>query len=443
VPLLRSGVLAQIAVLIALLLPGSPAEAKATRAQKGKPRVVVAVVDGSVNPFHEFFHAGGSLYKRSAPSSVTPAVLKEFGIDKQHIIRVTRTGNFSKDFALQKAQFDKIKKGEPYWFKGTNVIGISFEAEGQRLRPDGTGSTHGVGTTGAVLAANPEAIVVNVDGINDESEKWAFTHPAVDVVTTSYGPVTSVPTLNHLSFSYTGVVANGKAHFGAAANDPTLASLDETGGPWWSFGIGGFEEGSTEGRQMMSGSASDFVADFTQELPYCKNCEDGLSEVSGTSFASPRSAGTFSKVLLEARRASGHVGGIAKGKKGPAVMVSAGKRSLTVWDLRRALEEAAYYPVVGDYQPGAGATFDPTSVPVFDPAPWLQTGWGVITPDPEHDVVTEALAHLGIGRQATRSKGAEVCAFMTANMDARHAYWDNVAALGESFGTSDDPYVYC
>jgi hypothetical protein len=410
-----------------------------------KPRVVVAVPDSFTNPYHEFFHAGSRIYKNSKPSSVTPAVLKEFGIKKSNIIKLTRTGNFAEDFAKDKAKFDAIKKGEPYWFKGTNLIGISFNGDKQRLRPDGTDSAHGVGTTGAVLTANPDAIVVSVDNTSDDSEKWAFTHPAVDIVTTSYGPATSAPTLNHLSYSYTGVVTNGKLHFGAAANDPTLAALDETAGPWWSIGIGGFEEGDTEGRQVVSGSFSDFVADFTQELPYCRNCEEGMDVPSGTSFATPLSAGTMSKVLLDSRRAAGHKGGIVtKGEETP-VMVADGKKSITNWQLRRALEEAAYYPSATDYQPGLGdgGMFGATSVPVNDAAPWLQTGWGVITPDPKHKVIEETLAHLGVSSKPERTKGAEVCTFMTAWIEARHGYYDNLAASGESFGTTENPYVYC
>lgn len=438
------------AVLAALLPLGAAAAVERTTPvgpprKLPKPRVVVAVPDSFTNPYHDFFHAGSPIYKNSKPSSVTPAVLKEFGIGKDNIITLTRTGNFAADFAKDKAQFDRIEKGEPYWFKGTNLIGVSFNAEKLRLRPDGSDSAHGVGTTGAVLAANPEAIVVSIDDTSDESEKWAFTHPAVDIVTTSYGPVTSVPTLNHLSFSYTGVVKNGKLHFGAAANDPTLAAFDETAGPWWSIGIGGFEEGDTEGRQVVSGTATDFVADFTQELPYCRNCEEGMDNPSGTSFATPRSAGTMSKILLEARRAANHVGGIVTSGVKTPVMVADGKDSLTNWQLRRALEESAYYPSATDYAPGTGdgGLFGATSVPVNDAAPWLQTGWGVITADLEHKVIEETLAHLGIGGKPERSKGAEVCVFMTAQIEARHAYYDNLAILGESAGTTEDPYIRC
>lgn len=400
--------------------------------------MVVAVVDTGINPYHEYFHARGPLYRNSKPSSVTRAVLKEFGIKKSHIIEITRTGDFARDFAKDKKQFDRIKKGQPYWFKGTNIIGVSFLGKGERLRPDGDASTHGIGTAASVLTANPDAIVVPVEDMIPEAERWAFTHPAVDIVSTSYGPATSYPTLTNLSSSYKGVVENGKAHFGAAANDPTYSTLDQTSGPWWTIGIAGFEEGASNGRQLSSGNIPDFVGDFTQELPYCRSCETGYESVGGTSFATPRSAGTFSKILLEARRAAGHVGGIVKGKK---PMMVKGSRSFSVWRLRRALEIAAYYPGVADYGTEGGA--DPTSVPVIDAAPWVQTGWGLVSPARQYKVVQQALAQLGIRGKATRTKPQEACDFMTANMEARHAYWDQLAVNGEGYGKSEDPYIYC
>ncbi|MGI8407551.1 MAG: S8 family serine peptidase, partial [Actinomycetota bacterium] len=412
---------AAISIIAALFVSLAPAEAKAPLSAGGKPRVVVAVIDSGINPYHEYFNSGGPLYGKRKPSSVTPQVLREFGIAKDQIITLTRTGNFTADYAHDKAQFDKIKKGEPYWFKGTNVIGISFE-DSDFLRPDGNASSHGIGTAAAVLTANPEAVVVTVEGISDESEKWAFTYPAVDIITTSYGPVTSAPTLAHLSSSYTGVVDNGKAHFGAAANDPTYAGLDETSGPWWSIGIAGYAEGSTNGRQLSSGNVPDFVGDFTQELPYCRSCEEGMESVSGTSFATPRSAGTFSKILLSACRAAGHRGGIVKSPKEKGPLLVSGRYDLTVWEMRRALEEAAYYPGSQEYSPGVD-----TSAPVADQAPWYQMGWGLITPEAGMKVVPETLAHLGVTGKPERTKPAEACDFMTSNMAARRAYWERLA----------------
>jgi hypothetical protein len=125
-------------------------------------------------------------------------------------------------------------------------------------------------------------------------------------------------------------------------------------------------------------------------------------------------------------------------------MVQGANRAITNWDLRRALENGAYYPSVYNYTPTTSGTYNITSVPVLDPAPWAQVGWGAITSDGEHQVIEQTLAHLGIRGQITRYKDYAACQFMTALMQTRHVYWDKVAFGSESwFQTTNDPYLYC
>jgi hypothetical protein len=237
-------------------------------------------------------------------------------------------------------------------------------------------------------------------------------------------------------------VTNGKMHFGAADNSPSTAIQDGTAGPWWSIGIAGFEEENSEGKQLLSGTLPDFVGDFYQTLPYCANCEDGQQGVGGTSFATPRSAGTASKIVLEMRRALDHLGSIDTDAAMP-VMAAGNGTSFTNWDVRRAMEEAAYFPTIDEYDPVEGA-FDLLGIPVPPFAPEALVGWGAITPDTEHEVVSQALAHLGIDGEVTRTKETDVCVFMTSVYTARHVYWDNIAIESETFQNgSEDPYVYC
>jgi hypothetical protein len=398
-------------------------------------RVVVAVVDSGINPYHDFFQV--------AESSVTPDVLAEFGIGADQIVTLTRTGDPVADYEADKSRiWDTIQPETPYWFTGTNIIATSFDPGSRPILPDDSRDTHGVGVTASVLGANPEAIIAFVEGINNDSETFAFTHPAVDVITTSYGFPGSIPLGFHLEKSFEGVVGLGKVHTGASDNSPALSPFDGTSGPWWALGIAGFQEGSTEGRQLLSGNVVDFVADFTQTLPYCDLCQSGGERsVSGTSFATPTSAGVASKVLLEARRAAGHVGGIVTEGVEQPLMV-AGTAPMTNWQLRRALEEAAYTPLASDFKPGGGL-FDLTSAPVVDAAAWAQTGWGALTPDPEHGVIEQALAHLGVRGEVTRTKSADTCAFNTAQFEVRKAYWDNAALFSESMFTDEDPYLRC
>jgi hypothetical protein len=433
-----------VGVVVGMLvsLVGAPGFTTGVRAETAPPTVVVAVIDSAINPYHDFFHARGELYGKRTPSSVTPELLKALHIDQAHQLSLTRTGNFEADYQADKTRvWDRVKQRELYWFKGTNIIATSFDPGTRPILPDNADDTHGVGTAAAVLRANPDAVVLFVEGITDDAEAFAFNHKHVDIVTTSYGPIGSIPLPYHINNSYTGVVTNGKLHFGAADNSPSPALQDGTAGPWWSIGIAGFQEETTEGKQILSGSFADFAADFTQTLPYCHDCERGTRSVSGTSFATPRSAGTMSKIVQMARQRQGHTGGIRTVRGVPAMSVGNGK-VLTNWHFRRALEEAAYYPTIYDYTAGGG-TYDLTSAPVLYPAPWVQVGWGVITPAKEHGVILETLSHLGLRTQPGRNKDNLACQYMTTLIEARRLYWDNLALGSESLGLTKNPYIPC
>jgi hypothetical protein len=452
---LRAAALAALAAAACVLMPGAEA-----RAAAGPPRVVVADIDSGINVYHSFLYAGGELYKTAPPSSVTPEVLAAFGIDAAHQISLTRTGNFAADYAADFARvWSRIRPGEPYWFKGTNVIAVSFVPGARPVLPDDAADTHGFGTASAVLRANPEAVVLFVEGISDDAERYAFTHPEVDVVTTSYGVPGSVPlptlatgsAYSHLNQSFHGVVQMGKLHFGASDNSPALAPPDGTAGPWWSIAVAGFEEAAgedeaaSEGKQVVSGSLPDFVADLTQTLPYCADCEaGGFESVSGTSFATPRSAGTASKVILEARRALGHVGGMSFTPEGEyALVLGASGRRITNWQVRRALEQGAYYPRLENYRLTTSGTNNLTSAPVLDPAPWAAVGWGVITPAPEHQVVEQTLAFLKVRGSILVYKDQNACAFMTTLVRSRHLFWDNWVDSQSNGYAGPDPFIYC
>lgn len=60
------------------------------------------------------------------------------------MISLPRTGNFTADYAADEAKFDAIEPGRPYWFEGTNVIGVSMDPATTRpILPDDSGDTHG------------------------------------------------------------------------------------------------------------------------------------------------------------------------------------------------------------------------------------------------------------------------------------------------------------
>lgn len=420
-------------------------------------RVVVAVIDSAINAYHDFFYAGSPIYADAAPSAVTPAVLQELGVTPNNVLELTRTGNLGADIAADQAIWNRLERGVPYWVKGTNVVMLSYVAgDLPVLLPDPVKSPHGLGTSATVLTANPEAVILFVetegDLANDLSHDYAFLHPSVDIISTSYGvsiPGTGFPLPEWRAFrnSYAAVVEQGKLHFSSGGNGPGLTPLRAGAGPWWSIGVSGVEEGTSEGRSLLSGNFPDFLSDFTQNLPYCHDAVDCYRNVGGTSFSTPRAAGVASRVLLDARRASGHAGGIRMGE-GVPLMVE-GDIPVTNWRLRRALEQAAHVPEFLSFDPIAGVT-DLVGVPVNPVAPWLQVGWGDLTALPEKGVVSAALADLGF-EGTPREKAVGFCEFQTGVIQTRQLYWNNVAALlPDVFGgdvppgaPEEDPFVYC
>lgn len=426
----------------------------------GRPRTVVAVLDSGINPYHDFYYAGSPLYPNGHPSAVTQEVLDAFGVKPENVVTLTRTGNLAQDLAADAAFWSRVTRGEVYHFRGTNIIATSYAgAADVVLKPDTSKSAHGVGTSASVLAANPDAVLLFVEQASElgseASHAFAFQHPAIDVVSTSYGvsiPNTGFPLPEYRAFEHTykGVVTNGKLHFSSGGNGPGMTPLRAGAGPWWSIGVSGIEEGSSEGDTLLSGNFPDFVSDFTQTVPYCMDCEAGLQEVGGTSFSTPRAAGVASKVIQEARRLRAHSGGITA-VNGAPVMVSGTGNPISNWQIRRALEQAAWIPDSTAYDPVEGV-FDLAGLPINPVAPWLQVGWGDLTAAAAKGVVPAALTELGLG-SGPRLKPTGFCEFQTTIIRERQLYWNNIAPLlpsnpvltGETppGAPANDPFIYC
>ncbi|MEQ1437952.1 PKD domain-containing protein [Fontimonas sp. SYSU GA230001] len=424
-----------------------------------RPRVIVADIDSGINPYHAYYYAGSEIYPNSAPSSVTQEVLDAFGVEPDNVVQLTRTGVLANDLAADAAFWSRVQRGKAYHFKGTNIIAISYAGTGLApLVPTTAKSAHGVGTSSAVLRANPDAVIVFVETEgalgNDTAHEFAFLHPNVDIVTTSYGvsiPQTGFPLPETRAFhvTYQGVVEKGKLHFSSGGNGPGLTPLRAGAGPWWSIGVGGIEEDSSEGDTLISGVFPDFVSDFTQPLAYCMDCEAGTQSVGGTSFSTPRAAGVASRVLLEARRRVGHAGGIRAVDGGLPLMAQGKGFAISNWMLRRALEQAAWIPGLAEYDPVQGV-FDLGGLPINPVAPWLQIAWGDLTAKPEKGVVPKALGHLNLG-MTLNSKSVGYCDFQTAIIQERKLYWDHLAPFlpgvlgGDPTGNTpaQDPFIYC
>ena len=162
----------------------------------------------------------------------------------------------------------------------------------------------------------------------------------------------------------------------------------------------------------MSGSYPDIAADWTQMLPNHDDI-DGYHQTSGTSFATPRTAGLLSKVLVSLRSEFGDFSSGADPTHRMGLMVNGSNFTLTNDDIRDALNLSAWYPSFSSWDPLSGTT------PISPVAPCTQVGWGVVN----ESNVLPIIEHLnGSSSMSQRSFDVELC--MESNQEIREAYWN-------------------
>lgn len=375
-------------------------------------QVVVAVMDSGVNVYHDF-------YQRS--ESIPDHVLQSFtnALDDQppRRIQLTQSGTYEERLEADKEIWRGISEGELVYFEGTNVLGISFTTDGpsqeenSNQHPVLDDGSHGTGTTTSVLEANPDAIVVLVEGTISPSEQWAATQPWIDILSESYGLYCGQPVLEAIPGDSTAknnklAADNGKLVVGAADNTPCPANNDGTAGPPWVVGVAGSHpDGEAECRETSSGNFPDFVADFTQTLSAAGTIDETRT-MSGTSFATPTTAGTFSAILQQVRTEWDHEGGIMDG----AMAVGPEGERLTAGDLRESMNRTARYFETATPSPSC-------EQPVAPEQPWLQMGWGHV----DGQAIDPAVSFL-LG-ESDPQKPDDAVQYMEAQYQYRQEVW--------------------
>ena len=366
---------------------------------------VVAPVDTGINVYHDHFRT----------DEVYPNwLLESLGVTKT--CDITFDGSWQERYEADKEScWDNITTSDIVYFYGTKIIGTSPDGETDIHILDDPSDGHGTAVTGAVLDANPDAVIFFVEGFSTEAVLAASNQPLVDIISTSFGAIGSLPVPGIETGTYEAVVGNNKMHTGAADNTPSPAVQDATAGPPWSIGIAGYAEEGDDQKETMSGSYPDIAADWTQLLPNHDDT-DGYHETSGTSFATPRTAGILSFVLQELRNEFDDGGSGASVERGGYLVNgndSEGE-SFTIRnsEVRNALNLSAWYPSFSTWDPFSGTT------PVSPVAPCTQVGWGVVN----MSNIEPMLMHLN-GSQAMDNRPGDVVLCMTINQEAREAYW--------------------
>ncbi|MEJ6530325.1 MAG: S8/S53 family peptidase [Euryarchaeota archaeon] len=368
---------------------------------------VVAPIDTGINVYHEHFRNNETL----------PAWLgQQLGVTIT--CNLTFEGSYQEMVdADRESCWDLIGSDDVVYFAGTRIFGQSpdwTEGDGTPILDD-PDDGHGSAVTGAVVNANPNVIIFFVEGFSTEAVLAAANQPLVDVITTSFGAPGSLPVPGIELGTKEAVVSQMKLHAGAADNSPSPAVQDATAGPPWSIGIAGYAEEGDDQKEIMSGSYPDISADWTQVLPNHQDI-DGYHETSGTSFATPRTAGIISFVLEELRdqfsddgsgaSPSNRSGNLVNGTdaEGNPVQI---KNS----DVREAINLSAWYPDL-DWDPTSG------TMPISPIAPCTQTGWGLMN----LSNIEPIIKHLN-GSQELPSRASDIVLCMQINQQAREAYW--------------------
>lgn len=399
-------------------VPSFPIESRKTDFTQGA-RVVVAVIDSGINPYHPQFRRDGAVLPLGdfvdAGTGLQPRVidLSDAG-DYRHRVDV-----------LDDAAWDSIGKGELVWFKDTNVMAISIrgpedneaqstinntaaEVTDHRVR-DVNG--HGTATASTVLSNFPDALVVMIQittggGLADAT-RWAASQPWIDVISTSFGAQANVPSLS-LTPRYTRQAFDaGKVVVNSAGNDPSPLPTDHQDGPHWVIAATGSQvEG--QAKEVLSANVyPDYVADYTVSAAVMDNVDDVYGDIGGTSFSCPTVAGTIAGIVYKLREAKGHEGGIVARELAPGV---------TNRDVRAALNKTAIIPAWDGYVAGIHWNGDHMHAPG---AEFATIQWGHV----DQKVIGPATAAILANDYAIPPEKAAVAAWKGVTWQYRVAYW--------------------
>jgi hypothetical protein len=363
---------------------------------------VVAPVDTGINVYHDHFRT----------NETYPEWLLD-GLGVTMTCDLTFSGTWQERYEADKETcWDNINSTDIVYFPGTKIIGTTPDDNTEIPILDDPSDGHGTAVTGAVLDANPDAIIFFVEGFSDAAVLAAANQPLVDIISTSFGPIGSIPVPGIEDATEIAVVQEKKIHTGAADNSPSPAVQDSTAGPPWSIGISGYAEEGDDQKETMSGSYPDIAADWTQVLPNHDDI-DGYHETSGTSFATPRTAGLLSKVIQHLRTESGDFSSGADPNLRSGYLVNGDDMNISQAQIRDALNLSAWYPSFNTWDPLSGTT------PVSPVAPCTQIGWGVVN----ESNVEPMINHLN-GNLLQPDRPSDVTLCMETNQEIRETYWN-------------------
>ena len=343
---------------------------------------VVAIVDSGINPYSVEFR-DHSKYAYKHPSTYIPGFPKNAPALRLHL-------NLPYDKALKAdaAVWASVSPKQLYWIPGTRIIGaISLGAGGTLCptpvkAPPASAATPGSCTEHRILddvghgtmtasrvgsehhSLDPEARIVEVEGLGAASLNWVTAQPWIDVSSNSWLSLLPQPLgktgLDQTTAAFAAAAkrlltvaasGNGAAFAEGAAPTPTYALSTAAPGVLL---VGGHDNGHVT---AWSGAPPHVVADAYGGWTAISNSTTAVRPdpiACCTSAAAPYVAGAAAEVIQEAREILGATGTgvrggiVAKGKKGLVKSGPLADGVLTLSELRTLLMRTA------DPRPKAG-----------------------------------------------------------------------------------------
>jgi hypothetical protein len=387
-------------VLGALVTPAAAAD----RA----PRVVVAVADTGVNPYHEVYYR--------PQNTAHPCTWVE-GFDDCSIpaldLSIGAFDSYAEAVAADQALWDSVEPHQWYCIPKTNIIGAVCDVAGSVSGPVGVcildDQAHGTGTTSSVLSEAPDALLLVHDG-NSSAVNLESAPVIPDIQSHSWGPAAPLPL--HAAdpllpgasvFCDDGAFDDETIFFVSAGNEvpwPTVADCSRVDNRVQIVG------GGYPGKfQSNSWTLYDFASWYCRPTASYTSITDTY-DYCGTSFSAPTAAGAAAAALLRIRQQEGYVGGST-----PQLVSTSVTRDAFI----EAMRTAATYTPAAKFPNTGGAA----ALPLPAQAPYLVWGYGWLD-----STVSEAIASCALGGTCPQ-KSAEANEHNARRRAVRSATYDD------------------
>lgn len=406
VPTVWTLLLAGALALAGCATPALPPDDAGVAPLPPRERVVIAVIDTGINPYHVAFQSD-ELWAMSTAAQLP----------------LSRTGNFAARLAADEPMWAGLREGQLYGFEGTRVMGISFATPDAYPILDGNG--HGTATAGLAARSAPDALLVAVqvdpsycldsapecvlDPSVAEAMEWVAAQEWIDVVSISMNGLPAKPRVEELEPESARFLAaseeaaeRGALIVNAAGNYPVATTTDYLPGPPWVIAVGG-SQGAKRGATVVNGKLVDVVANVTEEVASADSV-DGTRYSAGTSLGTPIVAGTLAAAMGLMQTPADADPTLVRTALRDALNASATRWSPTDY---APLEQQDPDPVF-DW-------FDPAAPVVLGPA---QVGWGHVDAS-----LAPTIAAVALGETAAPSAPPEFSAFMAQYQAQRERAW--------------------